>query len=134
MIEAKGTVVAVDDDYVVVRMDDAGCGRCHEDGGCGGNHAGNMFCSKPKTYRVPNSAQSTVGDQVVIEVEEGSIRRSAVRMYVIPLLGLLGGAQFGLIVGGEVGAISGAVAGLICAWLITRCVFSQNLPLPRIKK
>lgn len=134
MIEAKGTVVAVDGDYAVVQMDDVGCGRCHEDGGCGGNHAGNMFCSKPKTYRVPNSAQSTIGDQVVVEIEEGSIRRSAVRMYVIPLLGLISGAQLGLAVEGEIGAIAGAVAGLICAWLITRYVFPRNLPLPRIKK
>ena len=40
MNETKGTITALDGDYALVRIADAGCGRCHEPGGCGGVNIG----------------------------------------------------------------------------------------------
>ena len=42
-IEASGTVARIDGDYAIVNMDQTGCGRCHEEGGCGGNNLGNLL-------------------------------------------------------------------------------------------
>ena len=120
MIDAPGTVTEVDGDYAVVRMDETGCGRCHEEGGCGGNNLGQMLCSSPRTFRVLNPGSSRVGDHVKVSIAEGAVRRGAVFAYGLPLLLLFAGALCGSAVVGETGAIGGAIAGLLGAWLVLR--------------
>ncbi len=61
MTDAQGTVIALEGDEAVVRMDEAGCGRCHEKGGCGGQNLGRMFCSTSPTYRLHNPGGLRVG-------------------------------------------------------------------------
>ena len=48
----------------LVEIEQGGCGRCHEPGGCGGQQLTQMFCSTPKTYRVANEIGAGVGDRV----------------------------------------------------------------------
>ena len=132
MIEAQGTVVALDGIYALIRRDETGCGRCHEEGGCGGNSLGEIFCSTPQTYRVLNPGNSCVGNRVTVVVAEGAVRQSVVLVYLIPLLALFVGAFGGLALVGEVGAIAGSLAGLVCAWLILRYLRVKH-PHPYIK-
>ncbi len=120
MIGVTGTVVSLDGDYAFVRMDEVGCGRCHEEGGCGGNNIGRMFCSSPRLFRVRNPGKSAVGDHVSIVIEAGVVRRSAALAYGLPLLLLFLGAFSGLFFAGETGAIIGAVLALSCSWLVLR--------------
>lgn len=122
MIDAKGTVTAVNDDTAEVLMDETGCGRCHEEGGCGGHNLGKMLCSSPRRFLVANPGNSAVGDRVTIVVAAGAVRRSALLFYVVPLLALLVCALIGSALVGEIGAIVGAVGGLLGAWLVLRCV------------
>ena len=117
MIDAPGTITALDGDYAIVRMDDTGCGRCHEEGGCGGNNIGKMFCSTPRTFRVLNPGNSVIGDRVTIVIAEGVVRRSAALAYGLPLLALIFGALAGSMLAGEIGAIVGSITGLLCSWL-----------------
>lgn len=119
-IEATGTVAQVDGDYAVVTMDQTGCGRCHEDGGCGGNNLGNLLCRTPRSVRVANPGHARVGDRVHIAVADGALRRGAMLAYGVPLLALLAGALAGSTAGGESGAIVGALGGLSAAWLVLR--------------
>lgn len=121
MTDAKGTISAVDGDTAVVVMDETGCGRCHEEGGCGGHNLGKMLCSSPRSFRVSNPGGAAVGDRVTIVVAAGAVRRSALLVYVVPLLTLLLGALGGSALAGEIGAIVGAVGGLLGAWLVLRC-------------
>ena len=65
MIDALGTITALDGKYALVLMDESGCGRCHEQGGCGGNNLGKMFCSTPRTFRVLNPRNSVIGERDV---------------------------------------------------------------------
>ena len=116
-IEASGTVAQIDGDYAIVHMDQTGCGRCHEEGGCGGNNLGNLLCRSVRSLRVANPGRARVGDRVHVAVAEGALRRSAVLAYGLPLLTLLGGALAGSAVYGESGAIVGALGGLAAAWL-----------------
>ena len=120
MIDAQGTVTELDGGYAVVRMDEAGCGRCHEKGGCGGANIGTMLCTTPRTFRVLNPDQAAVGDQVQVVIAAGVLRRSAAYAYGLPLLALFGGALLGSALAGEPGAIIGAVSGLIASALVLR--------------
>lgn len=120
MIEATGIVTALDGSHAIVLVEETGCGRCHEEGGCGGNNLGRMFCSTPKTFRVLNPEKAAVGDRVVVAVAGDAVRRSAVLAYGFPLLALFSGAIGGTFLAGETGAMIGAAVGMFAAWLLLR--------------
>ena len=128
MIDAQGTITAVNGDTAEVLMDETGCGRCHEEGGCGGHNIGKMLCASPRTFQVRNPGNSAVGDRVTVVIAEGAVRRSALLAYVVPLLALFIGALGGSALAGELGAIIGAVGGLLGAWLILRYVQAHGAP------
>lgn len=128
MIDAQGKITAVNGDTADVLMDETGCGRCHEEGGCGGHNIGKMLCASPRTFQVMNPGKSAVGDRVTVVIAEGAVRRSAMLAYVVPLLALFAGALGGSVLAGEVGAIVGAVSGLFCAWLVLRYAQAHGSP------
>lgn len=121
MIEASGVVVDVDGESAIVKMDETGCGRCHEEGGCGGNNIGQLFCSSPRVFRVLNDRRAVIGERVTIAALGGSVRQSAVLAYGLPLLCLFVGAVLGAEFFGDTGAIFGAIGGLFCAWACLKC-------------
>lgn len=133
MIDASGAIAALDGEYAIVLIDETGCGRCHEEGGCGGNTIGKMFCATPRTFRVLNPGNFRVGDRVKIAIAESAVRRSALLVYVLPLLALFAGALGGTAVADEAGAIVGAIAGLLCAWLALRHALARGTPDPRFQ-
>ena len=120
MIEVSGKVTALDGDYAVVSINSSGCGRCHEEGGCGGHNLGQMLCSSPKMYRASNVRGAKVGDDVIVAIAEKSVTRSALIAYGMPLFGVFIGASVGGLVWGEPGSISGGVGGLLFAWGMLR--------------
>ena len=119
-----GTIVARDGAYAIVRIDEGGCGRCHEPGGCGGSaNVGRIFCSEKREYRAFNPERIGVGETVSVSIAAGAVRRSALKAYALPLLllfiGAIGGASFGGSSGGtwgESASIGGAVCGLVFGW------------------
>ena len=133
MIDATGTITAHDGVYAIVRMDEAGCGRCHEEGGCGGANIGKMLCSTPRAFRVLNPQNTPVGNRVTIMIAEGAVRRGAFLGYGLPLITLFIGAMGGMTVAGEAGAIAGAVIGLLMAWAVLRCYQCRTKSEPRFQ-
>ena len=121
MIGEQTTVRAIvrelDADGALVEVEQGGCGRCHEQGGCGGQSLTRMFCSEPKKYRVVNDAGAVVGDRVVVAIAAGSVRKSANLGYVLPLTATIAGAVLGMQLGEDPGAMLGAVAGLLLSFL-----------------
>lgn len=128
MIDAPGTIISLDGEYALVNIDETGCGRCHEEGGCGGNNIGKMFCGAPRTFRVLNPGHSAIGDRVTVVIAEGAVRRSAVLAYGLPLVALFSGALLGSVLAGETGAIVGSISGLSCAWLGLRYAQLRGSP------
>lgn len=116
----RAVVRAVDGHDAIVEVEQGGCGRCHEKGGCGGQHLTQMLCSSPKTYRVPNPENVAVGENVTVAIAAGAVRRSANLAYGLPIVGLIGGAMLGLQFGGDPGAIAGSAAGLLLACFAVR--------------
>lgn len=138
MIEASGRVTALDDDYALVSIVGNGCGRCHEEGGCGGQNLGQMFCSSPKVYRVPNPRNACIGDTVVVVIGEKALFRGALVAYGLPLAGLFVGAAMGLLSFGDTGSIVGGLCGLCLGWGLLRIPGVRNMSVnsesrPRIK-
>lgn len=131
MIDADGTVTVVDGEFAVVRMDETGCGRCQEHGGCGGNNIARMFCTTPRTFRVLNPGKAVVGQRVRVAVPDGAVGRSAGYAYGLPLLALLAGAMGGSAWAGEPGAIVGALAGVLVSWLLLWRLRSHHSLNPR---
>ena len=121
MIGARGIVASVDGPYAEVRMEAAaGCGRCHEEGGCGGNNLGSMLCRTPRAYRVLNPSSAQVGEHVSIVIAGGVLRRTAFLAYGLPLALLFLGALAGNFVGGDLAAGLGALVGVLAGWLGAR--------------
>ncbi len=128
MIDAPGTIISLDGKHAFVSMDETGCGRCYEDGGCGGNNIGRIFCNAPRTFRVLNPGRFAIGDRVTVVIAEGVVRRSAAIAYGLPLLALFAGTLIGLELAGEKGAIFGAISGLLCAWMGLRFAQLHSSP------
>lgn len=122
----RAVVRAADGDDAIVEVEENGCGRCHEKGGCGGQHLTQMLCSGPKTYRVHNPEGLAVGAKVTVVIEAGAVRRSANLAYGLPILGVIAGAMTGMRLAGDPGAMLGGVAGLIVAWLLIRAKMRQR--------
>ena len=119
MIEEPNTIRAVvralDGEEAIVEVEQGGCGRCHEEGGCGGQQLTQMFCSSPRTYRVGNAGGAQVGDRVTVAIAAGSVRRTANLAYGIPLLACIAGAIVGMMIGGDLWAMAGAFFALVIA-------------------
>ncbi|SCY55296.1 SoxR reducing system RseC family protein [Thiohalorhabdus denitrificans] len=95
MIEAEATVVAVNDGEVEVEAstDGGGCGSCHSAGGCGGGRT--ILGTRPGAatrLRVAADLAVGPGDRVVVGLPEGGYLRASVALYLVPLLGMFGGA------------------------------------------
>ncbi len=133
MSGAWGTVAALDGEYALIRMDDSGCGRCREPGGCGGSNAASFLCRAPRTFRVPNPEHRVIGERVRVRVAEGAIGHGALHAYASPLLALLIGALAGSTLADEAGAIVGAVAGLLVGWAGLRRAQRRNTGDPRFQ-
>lgn len=116
MNETTGIVTAIDGRYAVVRTEENGCGRCHENGGCGGVRVSQMLCTSPRVWRVLNPRNAQVGETVRIAVASGAVSASATLIYVQPLLLLFGCTLIGSLLAGEGGAIAGSILGLAVAW------------------
>ncbi|UCV01765.1 SoxR reducing system RseC family protein [Dechloromonas denitrificans] len=116
----QAVVRSVDGDQALVEVEQGGCGRCHEKGGCGGQHLTQMFCSGPKTYRVDNLVAASVGERVTVAIAAGSVRRTANLAYGVPLLSMLVGAALGTQIGGDLGAVLGAGGGLVLSVFYVR--------------
>jgi len=124
MPEEKNTVRAIvralDGNEALVEVESGGCGRCHEVGGCGGQHLTQMFCGGAKTYRADNTVGAVVGDRVTVAIASGSVRRTANLAYGVPLVATFAGAALGSSAGGDLGAVLGATAALVLSVLYVR--------------
>ena len=121
-----------------------GCGRCHEEGGCGGVSIAQPLCSKPKTLLALDSMGLKTGDRVLVSIPDAMLSQGVTRAYLVPLLLLFAGSLLGAAlipaltpvqwqVTPDVGAIAGAGIGLIAAWLqLQRSQRNQPTGAPRV--
>ena len=111
MIEETGRVLSIEDGFADVEtIRTSSCTSCRARHGCG-HHA---------IAQVSSSNRMRMGQSVVVGIPEDTLLQASVWMYLIPLLGLIGGAVLPSVLGGESGiavifSIIGFAGGLLLA-------------------
>lgn len=109
-----------------------GCGHCNSEGGCGSGKLTKMFCSsQPRSFIVFNQADAKVGDEVNITLPEGSLWYSSVRMYLIPLLLMIGAGFVGVSFATDAAtrdgyALIGSLVGLMLGFALGKLLPYSN--------
>jgi sigma-E factor negative regulatory protein RseC len=103
MIEETARVVVCEGRFAWVETQRAStCGGCAANKGCGTAALAKVLGQRRTRVRVLNELQARAGEQVVIALPEQALVRGALAVYLVPLLGLLGGALFGTYLAGRV--------------------------------
>lgn len=118
MLEQTAEVSHTASDGVWVRaVEPSGCGTCGGQG-CSSRRIAELFQRKPRNFLVDCDLTLAPGDRVVIGIAHGSVLKSAMRAYGLPLGLMLAGALLaqafqpgdgaalaGMLVGGAVGGL-----------------------------
>jgi sigma-E factor negative regulatory protein RseC len=127
MLEMRAVIVRTDGQYALVQANQAnGCEQCNGKG-CGAGKLSQLFCSKPREFRVDNQINASVGDQVIISVAEGAVLRGIGLVYLLPLMLLLVGAILGNVWAEQIGqrdgyAAVGALFGLAVGFAFAKWI------------
>jgi sigma-E factor negative regulatory protein RseC len=124
MLETPAVVLKTEARSALVEADFAGgcgSGMCAK-GGCGTALLAQMFSQKPRApLRVANPIDARIGERVIVGVEEGSLLRATLLVYLLPLALFLAGASAGgQAADGDAPAVLGGLAGLFLGWLAAR--------------
>ena len=115
MLEQRARVVQSSEKGILVEAVEPGCGVC-EGQGCASRRIAELFQRTPSLYPIKSSLRLSPGDEVLVGIPEGSLLRSAVYLYGMPLLLILGGALlFQAWLPGDVGSVAGALTGVFVA-------------------
>lgn len=96
MIEEQARVVEVEGDLAeIVAGQHAACGSCSASAGCGTSLLAQWLAPRRANLRLRNDIGARPGDTVTLGIDEGQLRRSALRLYLLPLTGLILGAVLG---------------------------------------
>lgn len=96
MLETRAIIIHVQGTEALVEASgEGGCGHCSSEKGCGSSKLTQLFCSKPRQFKVRNEANAGVGDEVQIILQDGVLLRGSVLIYVFPLVLLIGGGVVG---------------------------------------
>lgn len=144
MIEETARVVAVDTVAVWIEARrESACGRCALQSGCGHGLLDRMRRAPVIQLRLPRLVAGPtleVGDRVVLGISEHAVLSGSMRMYALPLGGLLSGTLMAdgasgtlPIANGDLLAVVGGLAGLLVG-LAAVFVLEQRRPmeLPRV--
>lgn len=132
MLETRAIVIRLEgEDALVESTQGGGCGHCDSEKGCGSGKLSQLFSSQPRRFRVRNEAHAQPGAEVQISVAEGALLRSALLMYVLPLLLLLAGGALGGQLARDAAsadgyAALGGVLGLVLGFLLARWLAARQ--------
>jgi sigma-E factor negative regulatory protein RseC len=103
MIEEKGKVVALEDDWVWVQTErKTVCGQCAANKGCGTSVLAKVFGNKSSSIAVIKTLPAQVGDEVIIGIEENSLVKGSLLIYALPLVLLIAFGLLGEVVSAQV--------------------------------
>lgn len=121
MLEQTAEVIHTASDGVWVQaVEPSGCGTCGGQG-CSSRRIAELFQRKPRNFLVDCDLALAPGDRVVIGIAHGSVLKSAMRAYGLPLGLILGGALLAQAVQpGDGAALVGMLIGGAVGWLLAR--------------
>ena len=94
------------------------CGLCGQTRGCGNSIWGKLFAHQSTAFKAQNRINANVGDSVIVGINERALLKSALLLYVVPLVTLFFGATLALMINPStvsqmVGAVIGLLLGLV---------------------
>ena len=95
MIEEHAIILSTEDDsenqaiatIEVVRK--TACGLCGKTSGCGNAIWGKIFAHKSTSFKAQNGINARVGQGVIVGIDESAVMKSALLLYVVPLVTML---------------------------------------------
>lgn len=126
MIEESAVVIELDNEadnstMLIEVLPQSACGSCDAKSACGTSLLSSLFKHRATRMQVENSVNARPGDHVVVGIDESEMVSGSVRLYLWPLLGLIGGAiaAQSLVNPSEASAIIGGLSGMALAlWLV----------------
>ena len=121
MLEQAAEVIRTASDGVWVQaVEPSGCGTCGGQG-CSSRRIAELFQRKPRNFLVDCDLAVAPGDRVVVGIAHGSVLKSALRVYGLPLGLMLAGALLAQAVQpGDGAALTGMLIGGAAGWLAAR--------------
>ncbi len=121
MLEQTAEVIKTAPNGVLVQaVEPSGCGTCAGQG-CSSRRIAELFQRKPRHFLVDCDLSLSPGDRVVIGVANGSVLKSAMRAYALPLALMLAGALLGQSIRpGDGSALLGMLLGGMVGALLAR--------------
>lgn len=121
MLEQTAQVTRTAPDGIWVQaVEPSGCGTCGGQG-CSSRRIAELFQRKPRHFLVDCDLSLAPGDRVVVGIAHGSVLKSALRAYGLPLVLMLAGALLAHgILPGDGPALMGMLLGAVVGWLAAR--------------
>ncbi|HWR78408.1 MAG TPA: SoxR reducing system RseC family protein [Thiobacillus sp.] len=121
MLEQTAEVIKTAADGIWVQaVEPSGCGTCGGQG-CSSRRIAELFQRKPRHFLVDCDLSLAPGDRVVVGIVHGSVLKSALRVYGLPLALMLAGALLAQSVQpGDGPALVGLLLGGLAGWLAAR--------------
>lgn len=121
MLEQTAQVIKSASDGIWVQaVEPSGCGTCGGQG-CSSRCIAELFQRKPRLFLVDCDLSLSPGDRIVVGIANGSVLKSALRVYGLPLGLMLAGALLAqAIQSGDGPALVGMLLGGMVGWLVAR--------------
>ena len=108
------------------------CGLCGKTRGCGNSIWGKLFAHQSTAFKALNRINAKVGDSVIVGINEQALLKSAMLLYIVPLVTLFIGAIlmqqiFETNGYAMLGALLGLVSGLL--WVKGHTMYSSYFKL-----
>jgi len=126
MIETEAVIVKTEHNVAFVETQrQSGCGHCDPQKGCATSTLSKFFGRKPTFFKALNPGNALAGDVVVIGVADGAVLKSALAIYLMPLIFILAGAGLGNFLATsestqDFNALMGAGLGMISSYIWIR--------------
>lgn len=121
MLEQTVEVMQATPDGIWVQaVEPSGCGTCGGRG-CSSRRIAELFQRKPRLFQVDCELSLVPGDRIVVGIVDGSVLKSALRVYGLPLAMMLGGALLAqAVLPGDGPALIGMILGGVAGWRVSR--------------
>ncbi len=94
------------------------CGLCGKTRGCGNSIWGKLFAHQSTAFKAQNRINAKVGDSVIVGINERALLRSALLLYMVPLVTMMIGAiLMNELLHTNAAAMFGAVVGLALGFI-----------------
>ena len=132
-LETRARVIQLEGRNALIEADHVtSCEQC-EGKGCSSSKLGALFCSTPRQFKVENTINASVGDDVIVAVAEGVVLRGIGLAYLLPLLLLIAGAALGSALANNAAQQDGYAAMGVILGLIAGLVLAKQISLRQVK-